>query len=154
MNLYERSTGQYKKEFNYKKICGERAFIRFDGVYMDTVVHVNGIKAAEWKYGYTVILCDIQTKMSEPVKSSFSNPRLNVSDTSITLAERCIIFPPASDIEVSCEYRSPNSRWYSGAGIYRNVWFVTRKDVCIAACFRHINNSCGTMYYISTRIRY
>ena len=62
MNLYESSTGQYKKEFKYKKLCGERAFIRFDGVYMDTVVHVNGIQAAEWKYGYSTLLkCPVTT---------------------------------------------------------------------------------------------
>ena len=115
MNLYENSTGQYKKEFNYKKICGERAFIRFDGAYMDTVVHVNGIKAAEWKYGYSTFEFEVTEMLNDGINL----------------------------IEVSCDYRSPNSRWYSGAGIYRNVWFVTRKEVCIAADGIYISSESG-----------
>ena len=115
MNLYESARGQYKKEFNYKKICGERAFIRFDGVYMDTVVHVNGIHAAEWKYGYSTFEFEITDML---------NNGINL-------------------IEVSCNYRSPNSRWYSGAGIYRNVWFVTRQDVCIASDGIYVSSEPG-----------
>lgn len=115
MNLYESSTGQYKKEFKYKKICGERAFIRFDGVYMDTVVHVNGTQAAEWKNGYSTFEFEVTEMLNDGINL----------------------------IEVSCDYKSPNSRWYSGAGIYRNVWFVTRQDVCIAADGIYVSSEPG-----------
>ncbi|MDE6636099.1 MAG: glycoside hydrolase family 2 protein, partial [Lachnospiraceae bacterium] len=59
-------------------------------------------------------------------------------------------------IEVACVYRSPNSRWYSGAGIYRNVWFITRKDVCIAADGIYVSSEAGPdgmwTTYIDTEI--
>lgn len=37
-NLYETSTGWYKKLFNYEKKDGVRTSIRFEGVYMDSTV--------------------------------------------------------------------------------------------------------------------
>ena len=48
-NLYETSTGWYRKHFFYQKKEGIRTSIRFDGVYMDTTVYVNGTVAGEWK---------------------------------------------------------------------------------------------------------
>ena len=41
-DLYETSTGWYRKAFSYQKKEGIRTFIRFDGVYMDSKVYVNG----------------------------------------------------------------------------------------------------------------
>lgn len=115
LNLYESSVGRYKKEFQYQKAPGERIFVRFDGVYMDTTVHINGKPAAEWKYGYSTFEIEITDMLIDGVNL----------------------------IEVACVYRSPNSRWYSGAGIYRNVWFITRKDVCIAADGIYVSSEAG-----------
>ncbi len=61
---------------------------------MDSSVYVNGQLAGEWKYGY----------------SSFEHD--------ITKA----VIPGINEIVVKVVHQSPNSRWYSGAGIYRNVW--------------------------------
>lgn len=44
-DLYETSTGWYRKAFSYQKKEGIRTFIRFDGVYMDSKVYVNGALA-------------------------------------------------------------------------------------------------------------
>lgn len=44
--LYEDSTGWYRKRFTYAKKEGVRTYIRFDGVYMDSTVYVNGEKRA------------------------------------------------------------------------------------------------------------
>lgn len=128
MNLYESAKGCYRKEFHYTAVDKERAFIRFDGVYMDTVVCVNGIPAAEWKYGYSTFEFEITDMIKDGINL----------------------------LEVSCDYRSPNSRWYSGAGIYRNVWFITRKDVCIAADGVYVSSEAGQggvwTTYIDTEI--
>ena len=61
---------------------------------MDCTVFVNGKRAGEWKYGYSTFEVDI-------------TDYLNGGDNLIT---------------VRVDYREPNSRWYSGAGIYRKVW--------------------------------
>lgn len=94
-DLYETSTGWYRRNINIKKTEGMRQAVRFEGVYMDSRVYVNGKEAGEWKYGYSIFEFDI-TEL------------LNDGDNLLT---------------VRVDYRSPNSRWYSGAGIYRKVWF-------------------------------
>lgn len=73
---------------------GERVILRFDGVYMDSTVYVNGTKIGDWKYGYSTFDMDL-------------TPALAAGRNQITVQVR---------------FQSPNSRWYSGAGIYRKVW--------------------------------
>ena len=106
-NLYESSTGHYKKEFCCNKAENERIYIRFDGVYMDCEVLVNGRRAGEWKYGYSTF----EFEITQMLKGG--------SDTNV--------------LEVICHFNSPNSRWYSGAGIYRNVWLISKKEVCFVS---------------------
>ncbi len=92
-NLYEDGNGWYRKCFSWS---GEkRATIIFDGIYMDSTFYINGVCAGEWKYGYSQFVFDI-------------TPYLKQGE---------------NEILVKVAFRSPNSRWYSGAGIYRNVWF-------------------------------
>ena len=98
-DLYESSTGWYTKEFPADEVTG-RYILLFDGVYMDTTVYVNGRRAGEWKYGY----------------SAFS---VDISDFLKTGTNR---------IEVSIRHESPNSRWYSGAGIFRDVYLLHKED--------------------------
>lgn len=93
-DLYETSTGWYRRRLNYSKRAGMCAALRFEGVYMDSSVYVNGKLAGEWKYGYSTFQFDI---------TDFLNDGENL-------------------IAVRVDYRAPNSRWYSGAGIYRRVW--------------------------------
>lgn len=93
-NLYEDSIGWYRKHFVYHKEGDDRLAVRFDGVYMDTTVYVNGQEAGQWKYGYSTFEFDITEFIED-------------GDNEIT---------------VRVVHRNPNSRWYSGAGIYRNVW--------------------------------
>ena len=100
-NLYETSTGWYRKQFSYEKKEGIRTYIRFDGVYMDSTVYVNGERAGEWKYGYSAFMLDI---------TDFIRSGENV-------------------VTVRVDYRSPNSRWYSGAGIYRKVWLCESPEI-------------------------
>lgn len=93
-DLYENGTGWYRKKFLYSPAEDEIAFLRFEGVYMDSAVYVNGKKAMEWKYGYSTFEVPLEGYLREG----------------------------ENEIMVSVCYQSPNSRWYSGAGIYRDVW--------------------------------
>ena len=97
-NLYEAGEGWYKKSFDITAIGdGEYFAFRFDGIYMDSRIYINGVEAFEWKNGYTTFEFD-------------ATPFLQVGQ---------------NEIVVRVIYESPNSRWYSGAGIYRNVWLKT-----------------------------
>ncbi len=93
-NLYEDSTGWYRKRFIWSKQEKELVFLRFDGIYMDSKVYVNGKMVREWKYGYSAF----ETEITENLVNG------------------------ENEILVSADFQAPNSRWYSGAGIYRNVW--------------------------------
>lgn len=115
-DLYENSQGWYRKEIfviNDKQetedmiksnhmmealfvdqLSGERVQIRFDGIYMDCSIYVNEKWIGDWKYGYSTFDFDITDDVKVGVNS----------------------------ILVQVRHQSPNSRWYSGAGIYRNVW--------------------------------
>lgn len=91
-NLYKSGDGWYKKKFTAEKTAGKVYSLRFEGVYMDSEVYLNGEKVFEWKYGYTTF--DVPLKLVEG----------------------------ENEIRVRVRYQEPNTRWYSGAGIFRNVW--------------------------------
>lgn len=97
LNLYENSIGWYRKRLTYAKE-EKHMLLCFDGVYMDSSLYVNGQFVGEWKYGY----------------SSFEH---DITDA---------VVEGENEILLKVAYQSPNSRWYSGAGIYRNVWLKTR----------------------------
>lgn len=96
-HLYQDGTGWYRKRFFWEKKEDELVFLRFDGIYMDSRIYINGKKAVEWKYGYSAFEID----MTRFLKNG------------------------ENEIMVSADFQAPNSRWYSGAGIYRNVWLKT-----------------------------
>lgn len=104
-DLYENSTGWYRKCMYFQTMEDRIALLRFDGVYMDSTIYVNRKKAGEWKYGYSCFEVDM-------------TPWLNDGE---------------NEILVKVNHQSPNSRWYSGAGIYRDVWLkVLHRDRLIS----------------------
>ncbi len=108
VNFYESSIGWYRKSLSISRLAnspfyyhvGERIYLRFDGVYMDSTLYINDRKAMEWKYGYSAFGLDITDFLTE-------------ADNEILL---------------KVVYQTPNSRWYSGAGIYRNVFLRVFSD--------------------------
>lgn len=96
-NLYETSDGWYRRVICAPADDGKYRVLRFDGVYMDCEVFVNGSLACEHKYGYTAFDCALQ-------------PYLHNGD---------------NEILVRVRHREPNSRWYSGAGVFRDVMLYT-----------------------------
>ena len=101
--------GWYRKSFDTPQavLDGKQAFIEFDGVFMNSTVIINGQELGTRPYGY----------------SSFSyelTPWLHRDGT-------------ANLMEVRCDNADqPNSRWYAGCGIYRNVRLVTVEPAHIA----------------------
>ena len=104
-NLYESGEGWYRKTFDlFAHDPGTRWFARFEGVYMNAELYVNGHLAGAWKNGYTTFEFEITP----------------------------FVRAAGNEIYVRVVHESPNSRWYSGAGIYRSVWLTARPDTHIA----------------------
>ena len=51
-NLYRDGRGWYRRKLFWNG-SKPRAYLIFDGVYMDSAYYLNGEKIGEWKYGYT-----------------------------------------------------------------------------------------------------
>jgi len=102
-NLYESSPGYYKKTFFAEREAfeGKCVFIRFDGIMGESFVYVNDEEAGQWKYGYTAFEFDI-TKF--------------------------LVLDSDNTILVKVNYQTPCSRWYTGAGIYRDVFLTVRNS--------------------------
>ena len=90
----------YRKVFATPEGRGSLA-LRFDGVYMDSEVVVNGRVVGGRRSGYL----------------PFEAP-LDIS-------------VPTNVVEVRCNAAAPNTRWYAGTGILRDVWLVRRNGFSI-----------------------
>lgn len=100
-------TGWYRKAFTAPADWkGKRVSVEFDGVYRNATVYLNGHKLGDHAYGYTAFTFDL-------------TPGLNFGATNV-LAVR---------VDNSAQ---PNSRWYSGSGIYRHVRVVVTSPVHVA----------------------
>ncbi|MCR5148273.1 MAG: DUF4982 domain-containing protein [Eubacterium sp.] len=96
-NLYRTSVGVYVKDVVLD--ASKNNTVYFEGVYMRTTVYLNGEEIFFWPYGYTSFEVDLT-----PYQKEGDN--------------RIIVF---------VDYRCPNTRWYSGAGIFRDVWLYDRE---------------------------
>lgn len=91
--------GWYRKHFQIGEVPAERRYIlSFDGVYMNSTVYINGYKVGYRPYGYSSFEYDI---------------------TPYLLAQQDNVVAVKVD-----NSDQPNSRWYSGCGIYRHVWLT------------------------------
>ncbi len=89
--------GWYRKTFEpITESTGKKIFIDFDGIYMNAEVFVNGHSLGVRPYGYISFRHDLTPYLY--------SDRKNVLAVRVDNAEQ------------------PNSRWYSGCGIYRNTW--------------------------------
>jgi beta-galactosidase len=83
---------------------GKRATILFDGAMSHARVYVNGEEVGFWRYGYNSFHFDI----TDYLKAGEVN-----------------------ELAVRLENKPESSRWYPGAGIYRNVHLIVTEDVYV-----------------------
>lgn len=98
-------TGWYRLKLqvpDFKK--GKRAILVFDGAMSHAQVYVNGQKAGYWPYGYNSFYLDI-TNLLKPEETNLLAVRL--------------------------ENKPESSRWYPGAGLYRNVHLIVTGPVAV-----------------------
>ena len=102
---YPAGKGEYKKQFKVEsgEWKNKRVMLHFEGVYQKAEVFVNGQKAGQHAYGYTPFTVDITQYL-------YKDKRDNEVVVKVDNSEQ------------------PNCRWYSGSGIYRHVWLVTKKQ--------------------------
>lgn len=96
-------TGWYRRRFDVPQ--GKEATLVFDGAMSEAQVWVNGQKVGEWPNGYNSFHFNV-------------TPYLNPDGKDNVLAVRL-------------QNRPYSSRWYPGAGLYRNVRLVTTDPVHI-----------------------
>ena len=95
--------GWYRKHFSLKESDKDkRIYVDFDGAMANAKVWLNGKFVGEWPYGYTSFRLDL-TPYTLPGKENI--------------------------IAVRLDTKNWDSRWYPGAGLYRNVWLVKTSQV-------------------------
>jgi beta-galactosidase len=86
-------------------LAGKQCLLEFEGVYMNSVVLFNDNIVARQHYGYTTFYCDVT---------------------------RYVHYGQENKISVIVNNSAqPNSRWYSGSGIYRHVSFLVYNSIHI-----------------------
>ena len=98
IGYFPMGTGWYRKAFDVPGYSKDKLYsIEFDGVYMNSTVWINGHELGTWPYGYSSFSYDL---------TPYLKARGNVIAVRVDNSQQ------------------PNSRWYSGSGIYRHVRLV------------------------------
>ena len=116
--------GYYKTTFDVKDTKGKATYLIFDGAMSHANVYVNGKHVAYWPYGYNSFIADID----DAVK------------------------PGLNQVEVSLENLPESSRWYPGAGLYRNVHVLQTNDVHIPVWGTYLTTPVVNKEYADVRL--
>ncbi len=100
---YPCRTVHYTKEFDLEDVSGVR-YLEFEGVYKNTSVYVNGCLVTQHMNGYTSFTAEVSHYLRQGKNS----------------------------IKVLVKNGVPSSRWYTGTGIYRDVWLHQGGELHIA----------------------
>ena len=114
----------YEKTFDVPHDWSDKHILfEFEGVYQNSKVYINGLEAGGYPYGYM--------------------PFTVCADGFLEYGKENIIRVVADNSKI------PNSRWYTGGGIYRPVWmYVTNKEH-----IKHEGVKISTLSYKPARIR-
>ncbi len=99
--------GWYRKKFSIDPSWNKKlVFIDFDGVYRNSEVWINGNYLGKRPYGYSSFRYNLTPFLKLDGQANHLSVRVDNST-------------------------QPNSRWYTGSGIYRNVWLVATSPLYI-----------------------
>lgn len=97
-------TGWYRKVFTLTPAeQGKRVAVRFDGIYMNSDVWLNGRHLGNHPYGYTSFEYDLSPYLKPAGQENL--------------------------IAVRVRNEGKNTRWYSGSGIYRHTWLTVSDPI-------------------------
>ena len=117
--------GWYRTTFDVP--VGKQATLIFDGAMSEAHVYVNGKEAGFWPYGYNSFYFDV-------------TPFINKDGSTNTLAVRL-------------ENKEQSSRWYPGAGLYRNVHLVMNEKVHVPVWGTQITTPHVEQSYASVNVK-
>lgn len=100
--------GWYRKKFVVGSKKGQNVIIEFDGVYQNSEVWINGHYLGKRPNGYISFYYDISSYLKQA-------PSENIIVVKVDNSQQ------------------PNSRWYTGSGIYRNVRLVVTNTYAFVA---------------------
>lgn len=116
--------GSYRTVIDVPDTTGRAFTLVFDGAMSNAHVKVNGKELAYWPYGYNSFYVDITDA----------------------------VHPGKNDVEVDLENFERASRWYPGAGLYRNVHLVNTDKVHIPVWGTYVTTPKVTKDYASVRL--
>jgi len=97
--------GWYRKSFTTTS-AGKKVYIEFDGVHRNSEVWINGQYLGKWPYGYTAFRYEL---------SRWLKPAGQLNTVAVRVDNS----------------QQPNSRWYTGSGIYRDVRLVVTNKTAV-----------------------
>jgi beta-galactosidase len=99
--------GWYRKTFiTESDFVDKKVWVLFDGVYRKSEVWINGHYLGIRPYGYSSFYYDLTPHLNPAGKENLIAVKVNTTE-------------------------QPNSRWYTGSGIYRHVWLVAKNRLHI-----------------------
>ena len=117
--------GFYKTTFEVKDTTDKSIALLFDGAMSHANVYVNGKHVAYWPYGYNSFYIDLDG----------------------------VVKPGENVVEVSLENPDKSSRWYPGAGLYRNVHLIERNKVHIPVWGTYLTTPYVSKEYANVHLR-
>ena len=116
--------GEYRTAFELPDTAGKHVALVFDGAMSHARVQVNGREVAYWPYGYNSFWVDLD----------------GVARTG------------TNTLQVNLENRERQSRWYPGAGLYRNVRLIVTDKVHIPVWGTYVTTPHVEEAYASVRL--
>lgn len=122
-------TGWYRNTFNIENLDKgkKRVSLLFDGAMSEARVYINGKEAIFWPFGYNSFHCDITDFLNSDGNSNI--------------------------VAVRLENKPQSSRWYPGAGLYRNVHVVITNEVHVPIWGTYITTPFVSKEYASVNLK-
>ncbi|MCE1199996.1 MAG: glycoside hydrolase family 2, partial [Marinilabiliales bacterium] len=97
--------GWYRKHFVLEEsMKDQKISVLFNGIYRNSEVWINGHYLGFRPYGYTSFQYDLTPFLNPAGQDNVMSVKVNTS-------------------------QQPNSRWYTGAGIFRHVWLLATGNI-------------------------
>ncbi len=121
--------GWYRNIFNVNSFDKNAQEVRllFDGAMSEARVFVNGHEVCFWPYGYNSFHCDVTKYLNDDGKNNLLAVRL--------------------------ENLPESSRWYPGAGLYRNVHVIRTNKVHVPVWGMHVTTPFVSAEYATVKLK-
>lgn len=117
--------GWYRTSFEVSDTTGRDFTLLFDGAMSHARVKVNGREVAYWPYGYNSFTANLDG----------------------------VVRPGENIVEVSLENMPQSSRWYPGAGLYRNVHLIESGKIHIPVWGTYLTTPYVSDEYATVNLR-